>query len=157
MPGSDSFFCPDCLEMWTWVEETGCRGMAAACEPFGPAQVLAKQLERGYFFLADTLAALMLVYWDKLDWQMPTHIIPMTLARFPNWSQSARQTRWLADCFSQRLLGCSSKSWRSIPSMAEAEVLLISLRADESLFDQMQTILYQRFPKRVRLLSFLPE
>lgn len=147
-------FCPPCLEMWSWVEvppEERCFKTSATCEPIGPPLVLANKLQSGQYFLAETIADLMLWRWSLLEWPLPDLILPLPYSRWPRWRLKERAAWWLASAFSKRLLKTPVPAF---PATGQ-EILFIGIQEDPEAVQRAHHQLDRFFPKRTTTLYFL--
>lgn len=96
-----------CARCFAEIEHTGtCRTClaqhipykrhAAACENFGPPYALLNHLQRGEAALAKTIASLMVMQHNRLDWPVPDWIIPCPTHLFPSLYLEGKLTSQVA-------------------------------------------------------------
>jgi len=197
-------FCQSCLEHLTLldqehrctrcfvqIEHTGmCRNCfsyhpsfkrhAAACENYGPPLALLTHLQRGEAALAKTIASLMVMQHNKLDWPIPDWIISCPTHLFPSFHLQGKLTRQVAletaKIFGRPYCNALKKSidyayFGALDSkqkptrfsaalykredLSDKAILLVSLNSDQEERKQACEQLQGFFPKEIYSLSFL--
>ncbi len=153
---------------------------AAACEDFGPPRALLTHLQRGEHMLAKTIASLMVMQHNALDWPLPdwiiscpTHLFPVLYPQGKLTHQTASEMGRIFDrplCSAlKKMINYSyfrnldpkqeptrfSSTAHQQADLADKTLLLISLAANREEIVQACEQLQGFFPKEICSISFL--
>lgn len=77
---------------------------AAVCDYAGPAATLVKKMKYGGMpFLANSIAAFLVVQWIKLGWETPDYIMPAPISKMRRYERGYNQAALLAEAMSSHL------------------------------------------------------
>lgn len=155
-------FCDACQQEWPWVERPSWEiehpklsrdvDSSATCEPIQAPLALVRAFQSGHTFLVETMAALMILQWERLQWPLPDRVVPLIGSNTRYLSKKARETRLLADQVAQLLLNQRASSLESLCS--RETILFISIYEDRKTFEEKVWHLAGGFHRQVLSLSF---
>lgn len=155
-------FCDACQQEWPWIQRPPQKegdipprmiDSSATCEPLGAPLALMRAFRSGHFFLAETMASLMVVQWKRLGWPLPDRVVPLLGSKIRLFSKKGKETRLLADEVAQMLLNKRAGSLDSV--CARETILFISLYEDPKAFEEKVWCFTGGFHRQILSLSFL--